>query len=144
MIRQNRDTLYSANVADTSQGVSLTLPGGGGRDMSAMVLSQDHQVNRTFHEPGAHELSVDEFDTPYRLISKLRDTQAHERILPAASGPCPSSSRYRTSARGSADMARCASGRDRVVTVVTAQCRCVSVTLVNPLRRRGAMLGERP
>jgi hypothetical protein len=43
--------------------------------MSAMVLNQDHQVNRTFHEPGAHELSVDEFDTPYRLISKLRDTR---------------------------------------------------------------------
>jgi hypothetical protein len=128
VIRQNRDTLYSANVADISQGVSVTLPGGGGRYMSAMVLNQDHQVNRTFHEPGAHELSVDEFDTPDRLISKLRDTQAHERNLPAESGPCPSS----------------ASGRDRVVTVVTAQCRCVSVTLVNPLRRRGAMLGERP
>jgi hypothetical protein len=36
VIRQNRDTLYSANVADISQGASVTLPGGGGRYMSAM------------------------------------------------------------------------------------------------------------
>jgi hypothetical protein len=50
----------------------------------------------------------------------------------------------RTTGARSANMARRAWGRDRVVTVVTAQCRCVSVALVNPLRRRGAMLGERP
>jgi hypothetical protein len=62
---------------------------------------------------------------------------------PQGVAAAPISDTERPGAR-TADMAPRAWGRDRVVAVVTAQCRCVSVALVNPLRRRGAMLGERP
>jgi hypothetical protein len=33
--------------------------------MSVMVVNQDHYVNRVFHEPGEHDLAVEEFGTPY-------------------------------------------------------------------------------
>ena len=65
VIRMNRDTLYSFAVVDISQGATLTVPDSGDRYVSAMVVNQDHYINRIFHGPGAYELSVQEFDTPY-------------------------------------------------------------------------------
>ena len=34
-----------------------------------MVVNEDHYINRILHEPGEHELTVDEFDTDYVLVA---------------------------------------------------------------------------
>ena len=65
VIRMNRDTLYSSAVVDISQGATVTLPDGGGRYVSVMVVNQDHFINQILHEPGEHRLTVEEFDTPW-------------------------------------------------------------------------------
>jgi hypothetical protein len=69
VIRMNRDTLYSAALVDISGGATLTIPHGGKRYVSVMVVNQDHYVNRVFHEPGRHALSVEEFDTPWVAVA---------------------------------------------------------------------------
>ncbi len=61
----NRDTLYSAAVVDIAAGAALSIPDAGSRYMSVMVVNQDHYVNKIFHEPGEHDLTVEEFGTPY-------------------------------------------------------------------------------
>lgn len=65
VIRMNRDTLYSPAVVDISSGAAVTLPDAGDRYLSMMVINEDHFNNRVFYEPGTHQLTVDEFDTPY-------------------------------------------------------------------------------
>src|SRR5690349_601375 len=69
VIRMNRDTLYSAAVVDISEGATLTVPDGGRRYVSVMVVNQDHYINRVFHEPGRYALTVDEFDTPWVAVA---------------------------------------------------------------------------
>ncbi|WP_247957187.1 DUF1214 domain-containing protein [Microbacterium galbinum] len=69
VIRLNRDTLYSFAIVDISQGASFTLPDAGDRYLSAMVVNADHYVNRVFHSPGEHELSVEEFGSPYVALA---------------------------------------------------------------------------
>jgi len=69
VIRMNRDTLYSFAVVDISQGAAFWLPEGGGRYLSAMVVNEEHYINRVFHEAGEYRLAVDEFDTPYVLLA---------------------------------------------------------------------------
>ncbi len=69
VIRMNRDTLYSAVIVDLSKGARLTLPDSGNRYMSVMVVNEDHYINRVLHEPGTHELTMDEFETPYVLLA---------------------------------------------------------------------------
>ncbi len=69
IIRMNQDTLYSTALVDISQGATVTLPDGGDRYVSVMVVNQDHYVNRVLHEPGEHHLTVDEFDTPHVLLA---------------------------------------------------------------------------
>lgn len=69
VIRMNRDTLYSMAVVDISQGATVTIPDAGDRYLSVMVVNQDHYINKTFHDPGEHTISVDEFDTPYVLLA---------------------------------------------------------------------------
>src|SRR5262252_8732570 len=54
VIRMNRDTLYSFAVVNISQGAAFSLPEGGGRYLSAMVVNEDHYINRVFHEAGEH------------------------------------------------------------------------------------------
>lgn len=68
VIRMNRDTLYSLAVVDISAGAILTLPDGGGRYLTVMVVNEDGYVNRVFREPGAHRLTIDEFDTGFVLL----------------------------------------------------------------------------
>ena len=63
-IRMNLDTLYSAAVIDISEGATLTLPDGGERYMSAMVVNQDHFINEVFHGGGSYTLDTETFDTP--------------------------------------------------------------------------------
>lgn len=65
----NRDTLYSACVADIATGATLIVPDSTGRYLSVMIVNQDHYINRVFHDPGKYELTVDEFDTPYVLVA---------------------------------------------------------------------------
>ena len=77
--RMNRDTLYSSAVIDISQGASFSMPDAKGRYMSATVINQDHYINKIFHGPGEHTLTLDEFDTPFVLLTI--------RILVNASDP---------------------------------------------------------
>ncbi len=67
-IRMNRDTLYSAAVVDISEGATLTLPDVGDRYMTAMVINQDHYINRVFSGGGTYTLDMDTFDTPYVIV----------------------------------------------------------------------------
>ena len=69
VIRMNRDTLYSAAVVDVSEGARMTIPDAGDRYVSVMVVNQDHYINRVFHEPGEHSLTVEEFDTPWVAVA---------------------------------------------------------------------------
>ncbi|MBX7430634.1 DUF1214 domain-containing protein [Mycobacterium sp. Y57] len=69
VIRMNRDTLYSALIADISQGATLTIPDAGDRYLSAMVVNEDHFVMRVLHEPGVHQLTLDEYGTPFVGVS---------------------------------------------------------------------------
>jgi hypothetical protein len=69
VIRMNRDTLYSDAIVDISGGATLTIPDGGSRYVSVMVVNQDHYVNRVFHTPGEHRLTVEEFDTPWVAVA---------------------------------------------------------------------------
>ncbi len=65
VIRMNRDTLYSLGVVDISKGATVNLPDAGKRYMSLMVINNDGYVNEVFYGGGAHELTVDKFDTPF-------------------------------------------------------------------------------
>ena len=69
VIRQNRDTLYSAAVVDLTAGATLTIPPSGDRYLSVMVVNEDHYVNRLIHDPGEYRLGIDEFDTPFVLLA---------------------------------------------------------------------------
>ena len=79
VIRMNRDTLYSGAIVDISGGGTVTLPDVGGRYMTLMVINEDHYINRVFSEPGTHELSVEDHDTPFVM--------AGVRILVDANDP---------------------------------------------------------
>ena len=46
----NRHTLYSAAV-------------------SVMIVDQDHYINAVFHEPGEHDLAVEQFGTSFVLVA---------------------------------------------------------------------------
>ncbi|MGX7731907.1 DUF1254 domain-containing protein [Rhodococcus sp. 2H158] len=69
VIRMNRDTLYSLAIVDTSEGATLTIPDGGRRYMSVMVVDQDHHVDRILHDPGEHRFTADEFPTPHVAVA---------------------------------------------------------------------------
>lgn len=69
VIRMNRDTLYSIGIVDISEGAVVTVPDGGTRYVSTMVVNQDHYINRILHEPGEHRLTVQEFETPWVAVT---------------------------------------------------------------------------
>ncbi len=69
VIRMNRDTFYSAAIVDISKGATLTIPETDGRYVSAMVVNEDHFLNKVYHDPGTHKLTMEEFNTPYVNIS---------------------------------------------------------------------------
>jgi hypothetical protein len=69
VIRMNRDTRYSAAVADISAGARLTIPDTGRRYVSVMIANQDHYVSRVFHDPGGHDLMTSEYGTPHVLAA---------------------------------------------------------------------------
>ena len=69
VIRMNRDTLYSFAVVDVASGATLIVPASGDRYLSAMVVNQDHYVNRIYHDAGTYDLTIEEFDTPYAVLA---------------------------------------------------------------------------
>jgi hypothetical protein len=69
VVRMNRDTLYSFAVVDLAAGAMVTMPDGGDRYCSLMVVNQDHYINQIIHEPGEHALSMDAHGTRYVLLA---------------------------------------------------------------------------
>ncbi|CDP82622.1 hypothetical protein BN975_00540 [Mycolicibacterium farcinogenes] len=66
VIRQNRDTLYSAAVFDLDAGpVTVTLPENAGRFMSLQIISEDHYTTNVAYAPGELTFSRDSVDTRY-------------------------------------------------------------------------------
>ena len=65
VIRMNRDTLYSLAVVDLAEGATLTIPEHGDRYLSVMIVNNDHYINRIYHTPGEHELTMAEHGTRY-------------------------------------------------------------------------------
>jgi len=70
VIRQNRDTLYSAGVFDLDAGsVTITVPDAGGRFMSLQIITEDHYVPEVSYATGAHTLTRDEIGTRYVMAA---------------------------------------------------------------------------
>ncbi len=69
VIRMNRDTLYSAAVIDISKGATLAIPETDDRYLSIMVVNEDHYINKVYHDAGTYELTIEEFHTPYVILS---------------------------------------------------------------------------
>jgi len=69
VIRMNRDTLYSGAIVDISKGASLTVPDLDGRYMSIMVINEDHYLNMVYDAAGTYELTMEEFDTPFVMVT---------------------------------------------------------------------------
>jgi hypothetical protein len=70
IIRQNRDTLYSAGVFDLDAGpVTITLPDAGNRFMSMQVIDEDQYSPPAIYEPGPHTLTKEKIGTRYVLAA---------------------------------------------------------------------------
>ncbi|MGX9672363.1 DUF1214 domain-containing protein [Mycobacterium sp. HM-7] len=66
VIRQNRDTLYSAAVFDLDAGpVTVTLPDSADRFMSLQIISEDHYTIQVAYAPAAVTLTRDDAGTRY-------------------------------------------------------------------------------
>lgn len=70
VIRQNRDTLYSAAVFDLDGGpVTITLPESGDRFMSLQVISEDHYTTNVAYAPAEVTFSRDSVDTRFAIAA---------------------------------------------------------------------------
>ncbi|MCF6385998.1 DUF1254 domain-containing protein [Mycobacterium sp. MBM] len=70
VIRQNRDTLYSAGVFDLDAGpVTITLPDSAGRFMSLQVITEDHYVPTVVYAPAELTLTRADIGTRYVLTA---------------------------------------------------------------------------
>ena len=69
VVRMNRDTLYSLAVVDLRAGVELVLPDAGGRYLSVMAVTEEHHINRVFHDAGTHSLDADELGSRYVALA---------------------------------------------------------------------------
>lgn len=70
VVRQNRDTLYSAAVFDLDAGpVSITLPDAGGRFRSLQVITQDHYVPEVSYTAGTHTFDREAIGTRYVMVA---------------------------------------------------------------------------
>ena len=54
---------------DISAGATLTMPDAKGRYQTAMVVDQDHYIERVFDRPGIYELDTGIFATPFVAIA---------------------------------------------------------------------------
>ena len=65
----NRDTLYSFGVFDLSRSpLTITLPETGGRYMSLMLVSQDHDIYPAYYAPGKWTFTREEIGTRYIML----------------------------------------------------------------------------
>jgi len=70
VIRQNRDTLYSAAIFDLDAGpVTVTLPDAGQRFMSIQVIDEDQYTRPAIYQPGPYRLSKEDIGTRYVLTA---------------------------------------------------------------------------
>jgi hypothetical protein len=69
VIRMNRDTLYSGAIVDISAGATVTVPDAGARYVSVMIVNEDHYDTKVLHEPGKHDLTLEQIGTPYVLVA---------------------------------------------------------------------------
>ena len=70
VIRQNRDTLYSAAVFDLDAGpVTVTLPDTAGRFMSLQIINEDHYTTEVAYAPASVTFSRDSVDTHYAAVA---------------------------------------------------------------------------
>ena len=70
VIRQNRDTLYSAGVFDLDAGpVAITLPEAGDRFISLQVITEDHYVPQVIYSAGPHMFTRDAIGTRYVMMA---------------------------------------------------------------------------
>jgi hypothetical protein len=69
IIRQNRDTLYSAAVFDLDAGpVTITLPDAGKRFMSLQLINEDEYSPPAIYKAGKHPFTRKEVGTRYMLV----------------------------------------------------------------------------
>ena len=69
IIRQNRDTLYSAAVFDLDAGsVTITLPDAGKRFMSLQLINEDEYSPPAIYKAGKHRFTRKEVGTRYMLV----------------------------------------------------------------------------
>jgi len=66
VVRMNRDTIYSAYIADLSKGGTITIPDTGERYISVMVVQNDHYIDQVFSTPGTHEI---ESQTDFAMLA---------------------------------------------------------------------------
>ena len=70
VIRLNRDTLYSFAVVDLKAGpVTVTLPDGGKRFMSLMVVNEDHYVQFVAYDTKPHTITEKDMGTRYAFVA---------------------------------------------------------------------------
>ncbi|RZT14281.1 uncharacterized protein DUF1254 [Mycobacterium sp. BK558] len=70
VVRQNRDTLYSAAVFDLDAGpVTVTLPDAGGRFMAMQVITEDHYVPEVVYTAGRHTVDRRAIGTRYVMLA---------------------------------------------------------------------------
>lgn len=70
VIRQNRDTLYSAGVFDLDAApLTLTVPDAGDRFLSVQLITEDHYVPRVIYTAGEHTITRDDAGTRYVAIA---------------------------------------------------------------------------
>ena len=69
IIRQNRDTLYSAAVFDLDAGpITITLPDAGKRFMSLQTISEDEYSPPAIYQAGPHTFTREGIGTRYVLV----------------------------------------------------------------------------
>jgi hypothetical protein len=70
VIRQNRDTLYSAGVFDLDAGpLTITLPDAGERFMSMQVITEDHYSPSVYYDAGSYTLDREAIGTRYVAVA---------------------------------------------------------------------------
>jgi hypothetical protein len=70
VIRQNRDTLYSAGVFDLDAApLTVGLPDAGERFMSLQVVTEDHYVPQVIYSAGTHTFTREAIGTRYVMMA---------------------------------------------------------------------------
>jgi hypothetical protein len=70
VVRENRDTLYSAGVFDLDAApVTVTLPDPGDRFMSMQVITEDQYVPEVIYQKGLHTFARDRIGTRYVMLA---------------------------------------------------------------------------